>query len=120
MNKFSASFFVIVVFFFLTFPMLAQKTWTGIGGNGLWTTASNWSGNSVPTASDDIILDNTNVSGSYTVTIPVNSAAVCGTIKIGYPGNTNTITLLFESKFVRGGGGNPAGLVFGNGGGKRH
>ena len=117
MKNLSKSLFIIITFLAFTYSIRAQKTWTGIGGNGLWTTASNWSGNSVPTASDDIILDNTNVSGSYTVTIPANSAATCGTIKIGYPGNTNTITLLFESKFVRGGGGNPAGLVFGNGGG---
>ena len=117
METVSKSLFIIITFLAFTYSIRAQKTWTGIGGNGLWTTASNWSGNSVPTASDDITLDNTNVSGSYTVTIPANSAAVCGTIKIGYPGNTNTITLLFESKFVRGGGGNPAGLVFGNGGG---
>ncbi len=117
MKKLASPIFVTLSFLLFTFPTLAQKTWTGIGGNGLWTTASNWSGNSVPTTSDDIILDNTNVSGSYTVLIPENSSAVCRTIKISYPANTNTIALLFESKFVRGGGGNPAGFVFGNGGG---
>ena len=111
----SSVFFLVIIFFLSTYSVLAQKIWTGIGGNGLWTTASNWSGNSVPTSSDDVVLDNSNVSGSYTVTIPPSGFAVCGTLKIGYSGNSNTITLLFQSQFVRGGGGNPAGLTFGNG-----
>lgn len=114
MKTFSIFLISIAASFCLTNSSLAQKTWTGIGGNGLWTTASNWSGNSVPTTSDDIILDNSNVSGSYTVTIPKSGSAVCRTLTIGYNGNPNTITLLFESQFVRGGGGNPAGLTFGN------
>ena len=117
MKSIPKSIFIIFTFLTFTYSAFAQKTWTGLGGNGLWSTASNWSGNTVPTASDDIILDNSSVSGTYTVTISENSSVIFRTIKIGYPGNANTISLLFESKFVRGGGGNPAGLVFGNGGG---
>ena len=78
----------------------AQKTWTGSAGDGLWTSASNWSGGAVPTAADDVLLDNTNVSGSYTVTIPFDSSlgkAIARSIQIGYAGNVNTITLYFSN-----------------------
>ena len=36
----------------------ATVTWTGGGGDGLWYTAANWSGNSVPTAADDVVITN--------------------------------------------------------------
>lgn len=93
-----ASALVVMVLF--TAIAWGQKTWTGTSGDGLWTTASNWSGNAVPTNSDDVVLDNTNVSGSYTVRIPVDSSlgkAIVRTIQIGYAGNLNTITLYFGS-----------------------
>jgi hypothetical protein len=41
-----------------------------LGGNGNWTTATDWNPNSVPGATDDAVID---ASGSYTVTI---SAAI--------------------------------------------
>jgi hypothetical protein len=36
-------------------PALAQTTWTGATSTD-WATASNWSGNAVPTASDDVVI----------------------------------------------------------------
>ena len=36
----------------------ATVTWTGGGGDGLWHTAANWSGNSVPTAADNVVITN--------------------------------------------------------------
>lgn len=93
----------LVLFAILTANGWGQKTWRGTSGDGLWTTASNWSGNAVPTDSDDVVLDNTNVPGSYTVTIPVDSSlgkAVVRTIRIGYTGNPNTITLYFASNAI--------------------
>lgn len=91
-----------------------QKSWTDLGGDGLWTTATNWSGGTVPTASDDVVLDNSNIAGSYTVTIPRDSTigtAICRTIGIGYAGNANVIVLNFQSNksLV------PGGLKFGDG-----
>lgn len=32
-------------------------TWVGAGNNGLWTTAANWSTGSVPTATDDVVIN---------------------------------------------------------------
>ncbi|MBV9926160.1 MAG: hypothetical protein JOZ96_14165 [Acidobacteria bacterium] len=79
----------------LTLPtaFAASKTWTGGGGDGLWTTAANWSGGTVPGSSDDVILDNTNVGGSYTVTLNAGAAQTVRSVQVGYSGNANTITL---------------------------
>src|SRR6185503_2597933 len=51
-------------------PVFAQIKWDGGGGDGLWTTAANWSGNMVPTSLDNVVLDNAYVSGNYIVTLP--------------------------------------------------
>lgn len=67
--------------------------WTGSGGDGKWATATNWSSGAVPRAVDDVILDNTTVSGSYTVTLTGTETVCAKSLQIGYVGNTNTITL---------------------------
>src|SRR5207249_976437 len=36
--------------------MAATVTWTGSGGDGLWGTAANWSGNALPAAADNIVI----------------------------------------------------------------
>ena len=57
-----------------------------------WNTASTWNPAQVPTSSDDVILDNTNRSGSYTITCATTGSA-CKTLTVGYSGNTNAIQL---------------------------
>lgn len=44
--------------------------WDGGAGNGLWNTAANWSGDILPGATDDVVLDNLFVTGSYAVSLP--------------------------------------------------
>ncbi|AXY76151.1 hypothetical protein D3H65_20110 [Paraflavitalea soli] len=55
---------------------IAQKRWTGLAGDGQWLTPTNWSGNSIPTAIDDVILDNTFTSANYTVLLPPGNITV--------------------------------------------
>lgn len=76
----------------------AQKTWTGLAGDGLWTSANNWSGVAVPGSTDDVILDNTNVSGAYSVTLPGNATATTiKSLQIGYNLNANLISLTISN-----------------------
>lgn len=72
---------------------MGQKKWTGNGGDSLWTTPSNWSGNTIPSPSDNVILDNSNVSGSYSVILNGDKSQTIKSLQIGYSGNTNEITL---------------------------
>ena len=69
-----------------------QKKWVA-ATSGAWENAANWSGGTVPTSTDDVILDNTTTTGSYTVTMIGNGAVITiKSLQIGYTGNTNTIT----------------------------
>ena len=74
------------------YSFAGTKTWTGLAGDGLWATTTNWSGNSAPTASDDVVLDNAVVAADYTVTLPITAVTV-KTISIT-PAGGHTILLL--------------------------
>lgn len=70
----------------------ATIKWDGEAGDGLWITAGNWVGNTVPATGDDVVLDNTIVGGNYYVEFPglaynivLNSFAIT-------PAANNTIT----------------------------
>lgn len=86
----------------------AGKLWDGGAGTGNWTDANNWEPNGVPTASDDVWLNNDLVSGNYTVTVSGNNNTA-GRLKVGYAGNVNTITAL-----ITGGNTSNDALLLGN------
>lgn len=75
----------------------ATKTWDGGGGDGLWVTPTNWNDNIVPTNADDVVLDNSNIAGSYTVTLPGGAANVTINKLTIAPDSGNTITLILPS-----------------------
>lgn len=54
----------------------AQKKWDGGGGDGQWSTASNWSDDVVPLATDDVLLDNSVLTVSYTVLLPTIAVTI--------------------------------------------
>ncbi len=62
----------LIIFKFST----AQKIWDGGGGDGLWATATNWVGDAIPTSTDNVILDNSSLAGTYTVTLPITAVTV--------------------------------------------
>lgn len=68
----------IMVLFFLIHPYFSrgQCTWDGGGGDDQWDNAANWAGDTLPTPSDAVILDNRYVSGSYTVVLPAGTTTV--------------------------------------------
>lgn len=70
-------------------------SWDGEGADGLWNTASNWSGDAVPTSADDVTID---VSGGVTVTIGTSVSAVAQSLTIGDAGGTGSDnTLIINS-----------------------
>lgn len=68
----------VVLFIFLTGNLSAnsQLRWDGGGGDGQWTTPANWSGDILPSPTDDVLLDNSLAPGNYTVTLPGGTGAV--------------------------------------------
>lgn len=90
----------------------ATKTWDAGGGDGLWGTPTNWNDNILPTNADDVVLDNSSVAGSYTVTLPGGTANVTTNKLTITPDSGNTIMLILPS----GNTSNP-GLTVGDGAG---
>lgn len=83
--------------------------WDGGAGDGLWNTAANWAGDIVPGIMDDVVLDQSLVTGSYTVELP--GAAVTITIRSLSinPSASGNITLLLPASSMA----NPGLLVTG-------
>ncbi len=65
-----------VTIFSSTKIFAATKTWTGLGGDGNYANASNWSAGTLPTPADDVLLDNSFVATDYTVTLPNSSITI--------------------------------------------
>lgn len=75
-------------------PAVSSVTWDGGGAADNWDDPLNWNPDGVPGSNNDVVLDNTNVAGSYTVQISsISETARCRTVQVGYAGNANTIGL---------------------------
>jgi hypothetical protein len=62
--------------FLFVVQISAQKKWDAGGGDSLWSNPLNWEGDAVPMLADDVLLDNSFVSGDYTVVLPSGSNSV--------------------------------------------
>lgn len=90
----------LVLLFVLTTAIenSAQIKWNGGAGTTAWSDALNWVGGSVPASTDSVVLDNSLVSGSYSVNLPSTATTILriritptppGIITLTLP-NTNT------------------------------
>lgn len=78
-------------------PVFSQLRWDGEAGDGQWITAGNWVGNVLPGVTDEVILDNYYVSGTYTVALPAgNSIVQIRSVTIA-PGAGNNIELILPA-----------------------
>ncbi|MDP4251958.1 MAG: hypothetical protein Q8918_17800 [Bacteroidota bacterium] len=71
------------------------RGWTGAGGNALWSNPLNWSSARLPDATDDVLLDNADLPGSYQVILP-DQAVTVRTITIT-PAAGNNIELILPA-----------------------
>src|SRR5207253_3075042 len=51
------------------------KFWTGLGDGISWSDGLNWVRGTPPVAADEVILDNANITGNYTVNLPAGTAS---------------------------------------------
>src|SRR6266700_1139492 len=76
-NHLQRNLLILVIYFFISINFLrGQVKWDGEGGDGQWTNPVNWSGNILPAASDDVILDNSISVPGYTVTLPAGNSGI--------------------------------------------
>jgi hypothetical protein len=85
-----------LLFTLLSFYILSAKAqikWDGSAGDNQWNTASNWVGDIIPVAGDNVLLDNSVVGGNYTVFLPGGALAISLNSLIITPSGSNSITL---------------------------
>ena len=73
------------------FHIKAQVKWDGGAGDGLWNTPENWVGDVGPGPADDVILDNSMITGNYLVTLPSGTAAVTVRTLVIFPSAARSI-----------------------------
>jgi len=101
----------------------AIVSWTGSAGNGLWSDARNWSGNSVPTAADEVTISaataadsgTSGAAGSFqglTIDVPVVITRIESARPIAFAGGDASLRVTGgESKLLAGLDLNYAGLA---------
>jgi len=83
------TFFFAFVFFCLPFSVQAATvTWDGSAADGLWETDANWDSGVVPTALDDVIIDN------VTTTLSTGQTASFLTLTVGLGTNPTGLVLI--------------------------
>jgi hypothetical protein len=88
----------IFLFLLLNYvPVFSQYRWDGEAGDGQWMTARNWAGDALPGITDDVILDNAFVSGTYAVTLPGDNGVVHIRSVTIAPGSGNNIELILPA-----------------------
>jgi hypothetical protein len=93
MRRFLFSTFLFTVSFFAK----SQIKWDGEGDGVSWNDATNWVGNVVPISTDNVLLDNSVVGGSYTVDLPTGVVNVTVSTLTITPSGANIITLNLPS-----------------------
>jgi hypothetical protein len=75
----------------------AQITWDG-GGDGIaWNDPANWFPDAVPAPTDDVVLDNTAVTGNYIVMLPAGAIGISIHSLTITPATATVITLTLPS-----------------------
>jgi hypothetical protein len=76
---------------------MAQARWDGEAGDGQWNNALNWTNNSLPGFSSDVVLDNSIVTGSYSVSLPPGEQSITIRTLLIDPSGGNTIALVLPN-----------------------
>lgn len=59
----------LILFFFIAINAKGQKLWDGEAGDSLWHSAKNWFPDGIPGPAEDVLIDNSKLSGTYKVLI---------------------------------------------------
>ena len=86
--------------FCLSILVQAQHKWDGEGNDGQWINPLNWNTNSVPGAEDEVVLDNSWVSGNYLVMLPAGAITIQVKRLTIFPVALDSITLLLPKQNV--------------------
>ncbi|MEN3039724.1 MAG: hypothetical protein ABDI07_11375, partial [Candidatus Kryptonium sp.] len=89
----------LIYFLFVGVVFTQQvKKWDRGAGTDNWSDAGNWDSDGVPGPDDDVVLDNTYVSGNYTINLPTGTVEI-GALEIS-PDSGVTITIIGSSDLI--------------------
>ena len=75
----------------------SQKRWDGGAGDNLWSSRLNWETDSLPVLSDSVLLDNSLISGNYSVILPHGVVNISISTIIIKPTDSALIRLILPS-----------------------
>src|SRR5688500_4178333 len=90
----------ITFYFLLCSSLQAQLKWDGEGNDGQWINPLNWNTNTLPATGDEVVLDNSMVSGNYLVKLPSGAVSVIIKKLIIDPSETDSISLLLSKENI--------------------
>ena len=88
---------LLIAVIFICNLLKGQLRWDGEAGDGLWNTPGNWVGNMPPSATEDVKLDHSAVTGNYTVTLPAGGSSITVRTLTIYPSVAQTIEVILPS-----------------------
>ena len=93
---------LLIIFVLAASTPLFAATWTGLGGDGKWTTAANWSGNVAPVPGDSLYFPNSSGVNDFpalTTFGGIHFTCYCGTrgnsITLGPGGITSYLKAIY-------------------------
>lgn len=94
------TFFVSAFYLMVSHHELYSQTkrWDGEAGDSLWSNAVNWEDNNLPSASSDVLLDNSLMAEAYVVKFSSGTSAITVRSLEVTPGESRSITVLIPSE----------------------
>lgn len=94
------TFFLILICCISCSGVIAQKTWTGSGGNKLWSNGSNWSPSGTPISTDNVLV---NISDSINIDVApnINSVTITGSAAVIFSTTTSRSITISSTSSVQ-------------------
>lgn len=86
----------------ISLPVFSQVKWDGGAGNNQWNDPLNWTNNTVPLSTDNVLLDNSVVSENYIVVLPTDAVTVKSILINPVVSKSIELILPNENKFIPG------------------
>ncbi len=76
-----------------------ENYWDGSANDGLWTTAANWSLDTVPNNSEDVCIDDT-LTANDTYTVTLNNSSVVDSLQVGGASGKQSLTVTDNTALI--------------------
>lgn len=93
--------FLLLFLTWITIPCRSAIVfWDGGGGDSSWNNAFNWSADILPGIADDVVMDNSLITGDYTVVLPGGRDSIIIRSLVISPSGGSRITLIISPSSI--------------------